>query len=117
MTELEKLQEEIKDLKLRVLELETDNRKSFRKLSSFKEDGKELYIVIAEYSDYTLIYRGTQFDPWVVAYGYRPKQKCWDQGHYFDVFADALLYLIKHEPILFYMAEELRKENKDETEE
>lgn len=117
MEQIEKLQEEIRKLKARVYDLETDNRKVFRRLSSFKEEGKELYIVIAEYSDYTLIYRGTKFEPWVVAYGYRPKQKCWDHGNYFDVFADALLYLIKHEPILFYMAEELRKENKDETEE
>lgn len=118
MEQIEKLQEEIKKLKARVYDLETDNRKSIRKLSSFfTDEEKELYIVIAQYGTYTLIYRGTKFEPWVVAYGYRPEQKCWDHGNYFDVFADALLYLIKHEPILFYMAEELRKENKDETEE
>lgn len=113
--ELEKLQKEIKKLEARVYDLEIDNRKSFRKLSSFFIDKeKELYIVIAQYGTYTLIYRGTKYEPWIVAYGYHPEQKCWDQGHYFDVFADALLYLIKHEPILFHMTEELRKENKDE---
>lgn len=98
--ELEKLQEEIKDLKLRVLELETDNRKSFRKLSSFKEEGKALYIVIAEYGYYTLIYRPVKYEPWIVAYGYHPEQKCWDQGYYFDVFAHAIKYLFENEPIL-----------------
>lgn len=114
--EFEKLQKEIRDLKMRILDLETDNRKSFRRLSSFKEDGKELYIVIAEYSYYTLIYRGTKFEPWVVAYKYRPERKCWDQGRYFDIFADALLYMIKNEPILFCVAEKLRKEGEDEAE-
>jgi len=112
--EFKKLQEEIKKLKARVRELETDAHKSFRRLSSFKEEGKEVYIVIAEYGDYTLMYRPVKFEPWIVAYHYRTDQKCWDHGHYFDVFADALLYLIKHESILYYVAQELRKEDEDE---
>ena len=112
MEEIEKLQEEIKKLKARVYDLETDNRKSIRKLSSFfTDEEKELYIVIAQYGTYTLIYRGTQFEPWVVAWLYRPEQKCWDQGHYFDRFADAIKYLFENEPILQGI---FRKENEDE---
>lgn len=111
MEQIERLQREIRDLKLRVMELEADNRKSFRKLSSFKEESKALYIIIAEYNYYTLIYRPVKFEPWIVAYNYCLEQKCWDQGHYFDKFADAIKYLFANEPIL---QDVFGKENEDE---
>ena len=112
MTELEKLQKEISKLKIRVCDLETDNRKSFRKLSSFfTDEGKDLYIVIARYGTYTLIYRGTKFEPLIVAWLYNPEKKYWEQGHYFDKFADAIKYLFENEPVL---QDVFRKEEHDE---
>ena len=106
MTELERLQDEVRVLKARITDLETDNKKSLRQLSSFfKEEEKEMYIIIAQYSTYTLMYRGTQFEPWIVAYHCRPEQKCWDQGHYFDKFATAIRYLFENEPVLVAFSE------------
>lgn len=99
--DMEQLQRVVNQLRNRVAQLERCNGKSFRKLSSFfTDEEKELYIVIAQYGTYTLIYRGTKFEPWIVAYNYYPEQKCWDQGHYFDRFADAIKYLFANEPIL-----------------
>lgn len=102
------LKNKISALEARVAELESANRNVFRNLSSFKEDNKELYIVIAEYGTYTLMYhcpaseiqrweRGVQ---WIVAKGYSSTTGTWESERVFDIYADAIVFLFQNEPIL-----------------
>lgn len=48
------------------------------------------YVIIAEFEDidYTLIYRGTNFQPWIAAWQYRGG--VWGQGHYFETIEEAM---------------------------
>ena len=54
---------------------------------------EERYLILETKGDYTLIYRYTSFQPWVVAWLYRENSH-WEQGHYFDEFSDAVEYFL-----------------------
>ena len=59
-----------------------------------KADGvDERYMVVAEYGDYTLIYRFTSFEPWVAAWCYHKEEGYWSQGHYYQTLEGALSYI------------------------
>lgn len=49
--------------------------------------------VVLTDGDYTLIYRGPLFNPWVVAYKYDPSDGTWAQGHYFISFYEAVEFM------------------------
>ena len=119
MTELknqmEDLTREILKLRARVLDLETDNRKVFRKLSTLKVEDKQTFIVIAKYGTYSLIYNVGAYEPWIVANGYNEENKCWGHGHYFEIFADAIKYLFDNEPVLESFR--FHKESEDDNDE
>lgn len=66
----------------------------------------ELFTVIGQIGDYTLIYRYTKFEPWVVAWCF--KGTYWEQGHYFDTFEDAVQYMIANS-ITKYPTEDYKK--------
>lgn len=53
------------------------------------------YLIVTEYKDinYTLIYRNTDFQPWIVAYGYIPEKHAWSSGHYFQNIEDATAFI------------------------
>jgi hypothetical protein len=60
-------------------------------------------------ADYAVVNRGTEYQPFVACWGFRPSpenQLCregdlvtayWAQGHYFDTEADALKYAVDRE--------------------
>ena len=48
--------------------------------------------VIETRGSYTLLNRGTEFQPYVVAYKYDRESQAWSQGHYFSIQQDAEYY-------------------------
>lgn len=76
--------------------------KVFTELSDMLETEKTHYVVVASYGDYTLIYRNTAYEPWVVAYRYDKDALCWAQGHYYADLGNAMAYL-------YTMVEKLRE--------
>ena len=58
------------------------------------------YLVLATYGDYSLIYRFTSFQPWIVAYLYDEANKGWANGHYFEDMAKAVGYMFYIEKTL-----------------
>ena len=70
--------------------------KSFYDLKSLVNgNANETYVIIGEFPkiNYTLIYRGTTYDPWIVAYGYNKENRCWDQGRYYEKLEDAMAFI------------------------
>jgi len=57
----------------------------------------DMYIVIAEFPeiDYALIYRYTNHQPWVAAWGLEniKRGESWAQGHYFEKLEQAMEYI------------------------
>lgn len=65
-----------------------------------KADGfDEKYLIVATYGNYTLIYRFTSIQPWVVAYLYNPQTKSWAQGYYFEWLSHALIFALRRSDI------------------
>lgn len=65
-------------------------------LNNLSSEGDK-YIVIQEYDDYTLIYRHSGYQPWIVAYGYDEREKCWGNGHYFEKLESAMSFIFLEE--------------------
>jgi len=49
--------------------------------------------VIFQKGDYTLLNRGTTFEPWVVVLLYNDTTQSWWQGHYFGSFYEAVEFM------------------------
>lgn len=62
-------------------------------MSDDKENGK--FIIIQTYGDYTLIYRNTKYQPWIVAYAYDEGNQCWGHGTYLNEFDAAIACFYK----------------------
>ncbi len=59
--------------------------------------GNETLAVLTTIGKYTLIYRKTDYKPWVVAYNFDEKSNTWGNGHYFEDIRDAILYIMNIE--------------------
>lgn len=68
-----------------------DARESLKELSK----SQSVVIIVAEFPDINcvLAYRGGEFQPWVVGWGYRKENNSWAQGHYFATIEDAMEYV------------------------
>ena len=55
----------------------------------------EHYTLISDYPsiNYTLFNRHTRFQPWVVAWCFKPDKGYWEQGHYFEYLLEATEYI------------------------
>lgn len=53
---------------------------------AIKDGENETNIIMAEFPEinYALIYRPTDCNPWVAAYGLDKENNCWAQGHYYN---------------------------------
>ena len=49
--------------------------------------------VLNQIGNYTLVYRHTVYEPFVVAWKFDPVKQDWCQGHYFESCQDARLYM------------------------
>lgn len=75
-------------------------KKEFKNISEcvIADDGKaEKYIIVAKQGSYTLIYRDSNFQPWIVAYMYDEDSQSWGNGHYFDTLWKAVKYITEEE--------------------
>ena len=60
-------------------------------------NGDDHYTIIEEFPeiDYTLIYRHTNFQPFVAAWGLNKERGYWNQGHYFESSIDAIKWIVE----------------------
>lgn len=60
-----------------------------------REEWRDVMIIVEEFPeiDYVLAYRGGNFEPWCVGYGYNGKD-CWGQGNYFATLSGAMKYIL-----------------------
>lgn len=72
---------------------EIKRTKKFMNIKDIQADVDEMYLIVAEYKPYTLIYRFTSFQPWVAAWCYDPESKSWANGNYFQDLKDAMKYI------------------------
>ena len=58
-------------------------------------EAKDQYVIVAEFPeiDYTLIYRPTEFEPWIAAWGFDKERGDWAQGHFFPDINKAMRHI------------------------
>ena len=68
--------------------------KEFRELKNLTKGDNtpdDDYIVVEVLNhNYTLIYRNSSYEPWVVAFGYDREAGYWMNGHYFSTIVEAM---------------------------
>lgn len=74
-------------------------KKEFKNISECvsADNEKEKYIIVAKYGDYTLIYRKSEYQPWIAAFMYDEDFHCWGNGNYFSNLWDAVRYIAERE--------------------
>ena len=71
------------------------NGEDFGEFLDVNEDGKKRATAVYTKGDYTILYRGTSFEPWIAAYCYDKETVTWGNGNYFDSFGEAVLYVMR----------------------
>ena len=63
------------------------------------EEKKATYEILnrGEYADYVIINRKTNYLPIVACYAFDESDYTWGQGHYFDNYSDAVVFLYEKE--------------------
>ena len=79
-------------------------------------DAKEKYVIVAEFPtiDYTLVYRPTEFEPWIAAWAFNKEKGSWGQGHCFDTITKAMKHIfMMTDKITFLRMEEIASKTID----